>query len=348
MIGKLKKIRNQKLVRIFIIVLSTIFIIAKDGFDLYGYKHLKESAALFPAPYDATSSSYLPVLLLKISNLNEAQWNFLNFFLIIMLIFVVGFNFLSRFKLKQGFIIFSIFLNSPSITILFQQIGHYQTLFIITSVLFTLFRNKNISFICGLLMVLSAPEFSFISLLLLYIWSKGSGVNDYLHRIIIFINLALLFSLLNFVLLKNAGAAGRLDALMPNLAKSVGSFISSGYLGVYAGWGSIWIILILTIRSYQQKKTSLIYMTSAVFFIPLGFYIIMSDGTRIFVGLTSILLLPIIFLFANLNTMLIKSELMVLLWFLPNYVSEIGSPFFKLPFEFLHSDKLKILNNLFR
>jgi len=86
MISKLIKfVENYSISTRFILIsLSTILIIIKDGFDLYGDKHLKESIALFPQPYDGTSSSYFPMLLLKILNLNERQWNIFNFCLILI------------------------------------------------------------------------------------------------------------------------------------------------------------------------------------------------------------------------------------------------------------------------
>lgn len=326
--------------------LSTILILIKDGFDLYGDKHLRESAAAFPRPYDGTSSSYFPVLLLKILNTNENQWNIFNFCLIFIFIFTVGFNLLFRYTLKNGFIIFSIFINSPSITILLQQIGHYQTLFVITSILFTLFRNKYLSFISGIFMVLSSPEYSLISLVLLYLWSKAAGIKDYLGKIKILLCFSFFLLFLNFIAIKKANTEGRLDGLKPNLETSVESFVASGYLGIYAGWGSIWVIIILIFRTYAKNK--LIYLTSAIFFIPAIFYATTADGTRIFVGLTSILLMPIIFLFANINYKFVKFELLLLFWLLPNFISEIGSPYFKLPFEFVHSDKFEQIKNLFR
>jgi hypothetical protein len=334
--------------RFILISLSTILIIIKDGFDLYGDKHLRESLALFPRPYDGTSSSYFPMFLLKVLNLNERQWNIFNFCLILVFIFTVGFYLLFRFTLKHGFILFSIFINSPSITILFQQIGHYQTLFVITSILFTLFRNKYLSFICGSFMVLSTPEYSLISLVLLYLWSKGTGMQNFLYRIKIFLCFSLFLFVLNFITMKKANVDGRLDGLNHNFAKSLESFAASGYLGIYAGWGSMWIIIVFVIRMNTQNRKNLSYLVSAIFFIPVIFYIITADGTRIFVGLTSIMLMPIIFSFSNLNSKLIKIDLLFLFWLLPNFISEIGSPYFKLPFEFVRSDKFEVLKNLFR
>jgi len=349
MISKLIKfVENYSISTRFILIsLSTILIIIKDGFDLYGDKHLKESIALFPQPYDGTSSSYFPMLLLKILNLNERQWNIFNFCLILIFIFTVGFNLLFRFTLKHGFILFSIFVNSPSITILFQQIGHYQTLFVITSILFTLFRNKYLSFICGGFMVLSTPEYSLISLVLLYLWSKGASIQGSLYRIKLLLCFSFFLFVLNFIAMKRANVDGRLDGLNHNFAKSLESFAASGYLGIYAGWGSVWVIIVLVISIQAQNRKNLIYLVSAIFFIPIIFYIITADGTRIFVGLTSILLMPIIFLFTNINYKFVKFELLLLFWLLPNFISEIGSPYFKLPFEFVHSNKFDLIKNLF-
>jgi hypothetical protein len=59
---------------------------------------------------------------------------------------------------------------------------------------------------------------------------------------------------LNFIAIKKANTEGRLDGLKPNLETSVESFVASGYLGIYAGWGSIWVIIILIFRTYAKNK----------------------------------------------------------------------------------------------
>ena len=154
--------------RFILIILFISLILLKNGFDIYGDSHIKESADLFPIPYDGTSSSYLPVLIYKYLNMNLPTWLLLNVLMIVLLILSIGISVYRNYAFSKYLIVLTLFINSPSITTLLQQLGHYQTFYIIFSILFTTVKSKSLHYFFGVFMVVSSPEYSFISLLLLY------------------------------------------------------------------------------------------------------------------------------------------------------------------------------------
>ena len=332
--------------RFILIILFISLILLKNGFDIYGDSHIKESADLFPIPYDGTSSNYLPVLIYKYLNMNLPTWLLLNVLMIVLFALLIGISVYRNYAFSKYLIVLTFFINSPSITTVLQQLGHYQTFYIIFSVLFTAVQSKSLHYFFGVFMVVSSPEYSFISLLLLYLWGKAFSESRFDQRIKIFLIPALCFSLLNLFVMSKLEIASRIDALRPNFQQSFLSFLGSGYVGIYAGFGSIWILILLILRSSILSKNNLAYSV-LIFLILISFHAIMADGTRVFVGLSSILLFPIIYKFIEVCCEKTTREVAILVWFLPNFVSELGSPYFKIPFEFMNQSDITKLLDLF-
>lgn len=327
------------------IILFIFLILLKNGFDMYGDSHIKESADLFPIPYDGTSSHYLPVMIYKYFNMSLVTWIILNLVVIVMFILSFGISVFYNHSSSKYLIVLSLFINSPSVTVVLQQLGHYQTFYIVLSVIFTSISTKKYLFFIGALMVVSSPEYSLISLLLLFLWGKAFSDSRFNQRVKMFFIPALCFSLLNMLVMSSLQVASRIDALRPNFQQSFLSFLGSGYVGIYAGFGSIWILIFLIIRSSILSKKNWNYLV-LIIFILVSFYAIMADGTRVFVGLSSILLSPIICKFLEVCKSKTAKEVAVLVWILPNFVSEIGSSYFKVPFEFMHSSYIRKLLDL--
>jgi hypothetical protein len=318
----------------------------KNGFDIYGDSHIKESANIFPLPYDGTSSHYLSVFLYKFLNMSLVTWIIFNFMMIVIFLSLVGITFSSNFDSKKYFVIFSLFINSPSITLLFQQLGHYQTFYIIFAILFTTVDVKKLWIFFGIFMIFSSPEYSLISLVLIYFWGKAFSDIRYIQRVKYFITPALLLTVFNSWIMNQHEVASRIDAYGPNFQQSFLSFLGSGYLGVYAGLGSIWILIFYVIRFSKFPKYNLSYLVM-VFSILIFFYATMADGTRIFVGLSSILLMPVIYKFVEVSDGITAKKIAVIFWILPNFVSELGSPYFKVPFDFMNRNDISKLFDLF-
>lgn len=332
--------------RLILIFLFISLILLKSGFDIYGDSHIKESADLFPTPYDGTSSNYLAVLTYKYLNMTLPIWLLLNALMIVLFILSIGISVRRDFTLSKYLIVMTLFVNSPSVTTVLQQLGHYQTFYIILSVLFVVVKSKIFTLFFGALMVVSSPEYSFISLLLLFFWGKAFSDSRFDQRVKIFLITAAGFSLLNLFIMSKLEIASRIDALRPNFQQSFLAFLGSGYVGIYAGFGSIWILILLILRSSILSKHNWTYLI-LIFLILVFFYAIMADGTRVFVGLSSILLSPIIYKFMEVCRGKTTREVAILVWILPNFISELGSPYFKVPFEFMNRSDIRKLLDLF-
>lgn len=331
---------------IYLIPLFILFILLKNGFDIYGDSHIRESSSLFPIPYDGTSAHYLPVMLYKYLDMSLISWIIFNFIVIVVFLSLVGLTFSSNFDYKKYFVFYSLFINSPSITIMFQQLGHYQIFYIIFAILFTAVDAKKLWIFFGIFMIMSSPEYSLISLVLIYFWGKAFSDIRYKQRVKYFITPAFILSVFNSWMMNQHEVASRIDAYGPNFQQSFLSFLSSGYLGVYAGFGSIWILIFYVLRFSKFPKYNLSYLIM-IFLILIFFYATMADGTRIFVGLSSILLIPIIYKSIEVITENNMKIIALIFWILPNFVSEIGSPYFKVPFDFMNPSDLNKLFNLF-
>lgn len=220
----------------------------------------------------------------------------------LLLIVVVIFWFRARLAsiTRSSDQVLMLILLGPIGTSLFIQIGHYDTLLIIGSLLLVTSRSVVTQLIAVLLMVGANVELAVVSLVMLAIVSSVMTTTVSVRRIAALGTLSTTFwySISLRLFGTDAIGEGRIGFFIDQVKSSIILNTRTVPLLVFSFFGLCWVPLVLVLKLQQELKTRVI-LTIGLVVIPAIFTFVTLDGTRVFASLSAASLAAVLTVSSN-------------------------------------------------
>lgn len=276
------------------LVLSTLlFAVAllKGGFFVEVFAQEPDPAFPLPQPGITALSYGLPALVWAFG----IQGNVALIGLMSLVLSVLAY-FLSMFLVQRSFTgnvrtiaIISIALG-PTICVLLGNIGRHDVFIILGAVVVGL-RGERIAWalLGTLIMVLGNPEQSLVALLLALALAFTRDFKRYRTSLVLSSGVALVAFVTLSLWARSLGVTSRADWIGYHLGVGLLNFWANVGIAVYASYGLLWLLVIFQLSRLQGSER--IVGLAALIILPLLVSMVTADTTRVFVGISTVMLM---------------------------------------------------------